>query len=346
MVTEERDWPIPAGQVWKIRADLKNHIRHFFQERDYLEVDTPALVSCPGTEAHLEYFSTDWRDYQGNSRKLWLRSSPELHMKQVLAQGPGRIFQFATSFRNKGELSPWHHPEFCMLEWYQAGIEFDDYISQSLSLIREAWEGIAKAHPDVVRGIFPAGVLRMSVAEAFREFAGVELTDRDPGLAKKGREKGCYSLTGEEDFETAFFKILLDKVEPGLKNLEAVVLYGYPPSQAALARVADGKARRFEIYWRGVELCNGFHELQDPALNQERIREANFVRKQEGRDVPDEDRDFYLALEKGIPDCCGNALGFDRLLTLILGRDNIGSVLPLRGNLPWRDYSHESGTLQ
>ena len=332
--------------VWTLRAALKKAVRSFFEQQKYLEVDTPVLVTSPGTEAHLDYFATKWQDHSGQDYDLWLRSSPELHMKQVLAQGPERIFQFATSFRNRGELSPWHHPEFCMLEWYHADISYHDYIHQTQELIHWCFQRIKDEFPDLKLSDFPGDFQKLTVTQAFRQFAGVDLQDLDPDLAQKSKKAGVISINGSEDFETAFFKILLEKVEPALETMGAVVLCQYPPSQAALSVVEGGEACRFEFYWNGVELCNGFKELVCPQANRKRIREANTIREQEGRNVPQEDHDFYLALESGIPECCGNALGLDRLLALILGRKNIASVLPLRNTWPWKEYSEESGALQ
>ena len=329
-------------QIWRLRASLKDAVRRFFRDMNYLEVETPVLVACPGTEAHLEYFASDWLDYQGQKRRLWLRSSPELHMKQILAQGADRIFQFAASFRNCGELSPWHHPEFLLLEWYHAGIGFSDFIDQTEAMIRYCYEQLKERFPDLVLGCLPERFCRMSVEEAFYEFAGIRLQDQDPELASMGKAAGINSLRGDEDFETAFFKVLLEKIEPALARQHGVVLSQYPPSQAALAVIENARASRFEFYWRGVELCNGFKELLGEKENRKRIHKALAIRAREGRKIPGEDEDFYRALSSGIPECCGNALGLDRLLALILGRDGISSVLPFRAGWPWVEYPEEA----
>ncbi len=301
----------------KARARLKAAIRSFFAQKDYLEVDTPIAVPTPGTEVHLRYFATAWVDHSGKPHPLYLRSSPELHMKKLLAFGADRIFQLAPCFRNWGETSDWHRPEFTMLEWYEKGLSFTALIDQTESLIRycnEIMGGQLK---------LPAQIERISVAEAFERWVGIQLIDHDKDLAAKGIACGAISLRDDDDFETAFFKLLLERVEPGLSELGAAILYDYPESQAALATVRDGVAKRFEIYIGRVELCNGFEELLDADANASRIRESHRRRSELGYEVPAEDESFYAALRKGIPPCSGNALGFDRLLALLHGRDKL-----------------------
>lgn len=308
------------------RAELKAALREFFGARGGLEIDTPIVVPAPGTEAYLRYFPTAWKDARGKDRALFLRSSPELHMKQAMAEGARQVFQLAPCFRSGGELAAWHHPEFTMLEWYERDIGYGQFIGQTEALLRHSLDRM-KA---VARLRLPTPVPRLTVAEAFHQFAGIRLVDGDPDLAKQAKSLGCPSVRGNEDFETAFFKVLLDKVEPGIKALGSAVLMDYPPSQAALAIVENGVARRFEFYVNGVELSNGFQELLDPATNRRRIEDANAKRRALGFEVPGADPAFHAALAKGLPPCCGNALGFDRWLALILGEASLDAVVPFR----------------
>jgi lysyl-tRNA synthetase class 2 len=328
--------PVRGGDplMWELRSALRSAVRAFFERRGYLEVDTPVLVACPGVEVHLGYFSTEWVDAAGRGHTLFLRSSPELHMKRALALGPARIFQIATCFRNGGELTPWHHPEFTMLEWYEAGVGFEAFMDQTEELLRFTREELALGRPGSVTLNLPARFQRLSVEEAFREFGGIALVDRDPGLARRARELGIPSVGENDDFETAYFKVLMEKVEPGLEGLGGAVLYDYPASQAVLAKVEGGKAKRFEFYLGGVELCNGFLELTDPAENRRRIEEA-YARRGElprgaGGAEPSPDEEFFTDLAAGIPPCAGNALGLDRWLALLLGLDGIARVIPFR----------------
>jgi lysyl-tRNA synthetase class 2 len=317
----------------RLRAALKHQIRLFFERRSYCEIDSPIVVTAPGTEVHLHYFKTSWQDHVGKMHPLYLRSSPELHMKQAVADGMPKIFQIAPCFRGGGELAEWHHPEFTMLEWYEAGINFEAFITLTEALLRETHDGMQEAlRHEKCKPSFtlPKKMWRYTVAEAFKEFADLTLVDSDPDLAKKARSKGIKSVREQDDFETAFFKILIERVEPKLTALGGVVLHDYPPSQAALATVQGGVAKRFEIYLERVELCNGFEELLSLKKNKERIQTANSKRHQAGLETPPEDPDFYAALAKGLPPCCGNALGFDRWLALLIGDKSLDRVIPFR----------------
>lgn len=316
----------------RLRAALKSAVREFFAGKGGLEIDTPVVVPAPGTEVHLRYFPTAWKDIRGKDHPLFLRSSPELHMKQAMTLGAKQVFQMAPCFRSGGELAAWHHPEFTMLEWYERDIGYGQFIDQTEDLLRFSLDQMKDAVTEAGGKplTLPARIERLTVAEAFHQFAGIELVDQDPGLAAEAKAKGCPSVRGNEDFETAFFKVLLDRVEPAIQRLGSVVLMNYPPSQAALAVVKGGVAHRFEFYVQGVELSNGFEELLDPALNRQRIDEANARRRAMGFEVPAEDAAFHAALARGLPACCGNALGFDRWLALILGEPTLDRVVPFR----------------
>lgn len=326
-----------------LRHKLKEAVRGFFSARSYQEVDTPVAVVCPGTEVHLQYFRTTWKTIRGTDEPLYLRSSPELHMKQLLAEGMPRIFQFATCFRNAGEFSNWHHPEFTMLEWYETDITYDDFIAQTGTLIRHCADFM---HPWIadagyIPGKIPATFKRMTVAEAFEAYAGIQLFDRDPDLAKKAGEQGVFSVQDDDDFETAFFKVLLEKIEPRLEEEQGVILCDYPPSQAALAAHESGVARRFEYYLGRTELCNGFKELLGERANRARIHAALQARAALGHELPPEDEDFYRAMARDVPPCCGNALGFDRLLAFLCGQATIAPFIPFRKAAVWQRQDHD-----
>ena len=320
-----------------LRQKLKEAVRSFFSSRAYQEVETPTLVVCPGTEVHLQYFQTAWVDHQQKSHELFLRSSPELHMKQLLAEGMHRIFQIAPCFRNSGEKSLWHHPEFNMIEWYETGIDYHAFIKLTADLIQYC----GKAMKPILEicGISPASLPttfeKITITEAFKKFAHIDLIDSDPNLAQKAVTAGVFSVNEHDDFETAFFKILIEKIEPILATKAGTVLYDYPPSQAALAAVEQGVARRFEFYVGRTELSNGFKELLGEDDNRKRIAHAMSERQKHGYSVPSQDEDFYQAMSKKIPECCGNALGFDRLLALICGFEEITTIIPFRAARVW-----------
>lgn len=320
---------------WLARNALKRAIRNFFAQKEYIEVDTPIAVTSPGMEVYLDYFETKWIDHQKTSHTVYLRSSPEIHMKQVITNDMPRVFQIATCFRNNGEISQWHHPEFTMLEWYQAHIEFHDFIDQTISLISHCQAYVLQALKMDYVDFEISSPKKITVKKAFEEFAGIELKDQDPALARIASEKKIHSVNSDDDFDTAYFKILLDKIEPQLEKMGLVVLYDFLPSHAALAKVEDGVAKRFEIYWRGVELTNGFSELIDAKENLQRFEKTNETRKTLSKQIPESDQYFFDSLKKGIPNCCGNALGFDRLLALILNKPDINSVIPFRHQMPF-----------
>lgn len=304
----------------RFRNSVYRFIRDFFNDHDYQEVETPIMVSCPGAEVYLRYFASNYLNGQGQWQQRWLRSSPELHMKQLLAQGFAQIFQIGKCFRNGGELSDWHHPEFTMFEYYTTKTDFDGFIEFTISFLQEIF---------IKHGTASLGkVNKIGVYEAFYQFAGIELIDNDPELAQKGT--GCLSLTDSDDFETAFAKIIIEVIEPRLADLGTVVLYDYPPSQAALAEIEDGVAKRFEVYVHGLELSNAFLECTDYDENLARFATISARRQDNNLSPLTTDQHFFSALKKaqGLPPCCGNALGVDRLIALLHGAKNIGTMLP------------------
>lgn len=312
-------------EVHVFRAEVYRHIRECFTCHDYIEVETPLLVRCPGAEAYLRYFSTIWSDSQGHQWNRYLRSSPELHMKQLLADKElKKIFQIGKCFRNGGEYSNWHHPEFTLLEFYETDIAFEPFMDFTSELLDELFR---------LYGNKPlAKFTRITVHEAFSYFAHLELIDEDPDLASKAQSV-CPAVNSDDDFATAFFKILLDIIEPRLREMQSVILYDYPPSQAALAQVENGVAKRFEVYLAGIEICNAFFECTDKEDNQARFVEMARIRKENRFAAIPPDPYFDTALDRGIPPCCGNAVGLDRLLALLAGADDLDAVIQFRRQL-------------
>lgn len=309
----------------QLRAQVYRFFRDHFDGRGFLELETPLLVTCPGAEPYLRYFSTLWHDSRGRRQRKFLRSSPELHMKQALSRTLPKIFQIGRCFRNGGEYSDWHHPEFTLLEWYEATSDFAAFSTGTTALLTELFHQYGKQP-------LPA-FHRLSVYEAFVEFAGITLHDNDPHLAATARSKGCHAVQADDDFHTAFFKVLLDKIEPRLQELRSVVLYDYPPSQAALARIEDGRAKRFEIYLDGVEICNAFWECVDAETNMRRFADFARLRKQHGLPAVPRDPCFAAALRRGLPPSGGAALGIDRVLALLRGERNLDAVITFRQQL-------------
>jgi lysyl-tRNA synthetase class 2 len=321
------------------RGRLVATVRSFFGERDYVEVDTPALQVSPGLEPHLQAFATELHDpIDARRERRYLHTSPEYAMKKLLAAGMPRIWQLGHVFRN-GERSPIHHPEFSMLEWYRAGASYRDLIEESIALIRACQEAAGvealawRGHTADARGEWR----ELSVAEAFGEHGGIDLlaTTPDPlapdasRLHAEARAVGVAPHPGD-DWEALFFRILLERIEPSLGVGVPTILYDYPLSMAALSRRSPNDPRlaeRYEIYACGLELANAFGELTDPAEQRARFV-VDQARKQQlyGHTYPIDD-DFLAALEHGLPECAGIALGFDRLVMLATGANDIEEVL-------------------
>jgi elongation factor P--(R)-beta-lysine ligase len=314
-------------------------VREFFATQGYVEVDTPALQVSPGIEPHLKAFATVLHDPRdGGAHPRYLQTSPEFTMKKLVAGGMSRIWQLAHAYRD-GERSATHHPEFAMLEWYRAGASYQDLMAECETLLRAAqvaaggvalrWQGRS------TDARLPWQ--RLSVAEAFARHAGIDLlsTAPDPArpdlalLAAAAGRIGIAPHPGD-DWETLFFRILLERIEPHLGIGAPTILYDYPLALAALSRRKPGDPRlaeRFELYACGLELANAFGELTDAAEQRRRFA-ADQARKQAlYAETYPIDEDFLAALDHGLPDCAGIALGFDRLVMLATGADHIEEVL-------------------
>ena len=318
-------------KLLETRAQLKMNTRKFFERRNYLEVDTPIVTRCPGAEVFLHYFDTSWTDHSGVTHARYLRSSPELHMKRLIAEGLPRVFQIGPCFRNRGEFSEWHNPEFFMLEWYQVGLSYKAMIQETEEYLRETADAMASGTAVKPSQILPEKFEQLGVYDAFKTYAHINLEDQDPDLAKRALAANVISVQPTDDFETAFFKILIEKIEPVMAALKGCILMDYPPSQASLAVVENGRASRFEYYLGRVELCNGFYELTGEKNNRDRIGEALRERARQGNSAVPEDEDFYKAMAKFTSPCAGNAVGFDRWLTLLRGHSNLNAAIVFRG---------------
>jgi lysyl-tRNA synthetase class 2 len=318
-----------------VRAKIAAAFRAFFAARDFVEVDTAALQASPGNEAHIGAFGATMADPSG-SRAVFLHTSPEFACKKLLAAGEKRLFSLGHVFRN-GERGPLHHPEFTMLEWYRAGEGLEALVADCAELLRIA-AGLAGTAELRFRdrSTDPFGPIeRISVADAFGRFAGIDLMsayegdrpDRDR-LAQAATTAGV-RVTADDTWSDIFSKVLSEKVEPSLGLGRATILDQYPACEAALARrsAADPRlAERFELYACGVELANAFGELTDPAEQRQRFEEEMDERQRIYGERFPIDEDFLAALAI-MPDASGIALGFDRLVMLATGASRIEDVL-------------------
>ncbi len=318
----------------KKRSQIIAGVRNFFADRDFLEVETPTVVSVPGTEPHLDPFITDVFDYEGRKHEAHLITSPEYAMKKLLAGGLPRIFEIARCYRN-GE--PWdgsHNPEFSMLEWYRADADYTDIMADIEQMVSEVAARITGSRTINYGGRridLSAPWPRMTVKEAMATYAGIDLDraiDDEAWFRQEVENKGC--PTGADDtFDDLFFRIFLRDVEPKLGVDKPVILCEYPRSMAALARMKEGDQRyaeRFEAYCGGMELANAFSELNDGAEQRRRLDDDLLLREQLGKHTYSVDEQFLEAVGQ-MPKAGGIALGIDRLVMLLTDASTIRDVL-------------------
>jgi lysyl-tRNA synthetase class 2 len=318
------------------RGRIAAGLRGYLAQQDFTEVEAAILQVSPGNEAHLHAFATDLRTPEGGTQRRYLHTSPEFACKKLLAAGEERIFDFARVFRNR-ERGALHHPEFTMLEWYRANEPYDVLIEDCMAMAAIAAEAAgSRAFVFRDRKADPfAPVKRITVAQAFAEYAGIDLlatltpdsSDRD-ALAKQAVAIGI-NVVSNDTWSDIFSRVLVAKVEPQLGIGQITVLDEYPSVEAALARRKPSDPRvaeRFELYACGVELANAFGELTD-AAEQRRRFELEMAEKQRvyGERYPI-DEDFLFALMH-MPPASGIALGFDRLVMLATGASRIEQVI-------------------
>ncbi len=317
-----RTWqPQATLEVLRLRAVLLGRVRHFFAVRGLLEVETPMLSAAATPAPALHSFDVRYNGPDGPaSRQLFLHTSPEYPMKRLLAAGSGSIYQLCRVFRD-GEAGARHNPEFTLLEWYRVGFDLAALMDEVEALLRSVLAG--------VRDLPPAR--RLSYRDLFQAYAGVDgLTADIDALRACLEQHGHRSPAGmgSADLDAWRDLLLTHVIEPQLQGL--VFVTDYPASQAALARIQPGQpavAARFECYLDGVEIANGFHELADAAEQQRRFERENRERSAQGLAAMPLDIALLEALAAGLPDCCGVALGFDRLVMRALDVEHIEQVL-------------------
>ncbi len=289
-------------------------VRSFFFDREVLEVDTPMLSHTAPIDTHIEVMSINFP----SGEKGYLHTSPEYAMKRLLAQQCGDIYQLSHVFRAE-EAGRLHNPEFTMIEWYRIGVSLQSLIDETLDLIR------------LFLGDIPVHVY--SYLEAFRKFVGIDYRTATAQDLKAIAEKNHLPLASDSitwNKDTFLHFLMAFLIEPNFAGLN--IICDFPSTQAALAKTCQKGdefiAERFEIYFNGIELANGFHELTDPIEQRARFVKANLERQKLGKEVLPLDEHFLAALEQGLPDSCGVAVGFDRLLMLMLKKESLSEILP------------------
>lgn len=305
--------PVATPDMLRLRARLLSRLRAFFESHDFLEVETPLASADTTVERHIEPIPVTI-----HGRSLWLQTSPEFAMKRLLTSGVPALYQVTRAFRDQ-ELGARHNPEFTIVEWYRTG----DTMEQAIEFLSQLCQHVlATEEPRL-----------LSYREAFEQYL-----DLDPFAVKDRvllQRIAALDINAPDDWRSmdkdSWLNLLLaDFVEPHLGFDGPTILYDYPASQAALAQVRPGPppvAERFELYIEGIELANGYHELLDPAELQRRSELANQERQRDGKRPLPVKSQLLEAMEAGLPDCCGVALGFDRLVMVAAGVDQIQQVL-------------------
>jgi lysyl-tRNA synthetase class 2 len=309
------DWrPTAKRSMLEHRAALLASARNFFMDRGVLEVDTPIVVNAPVTDIHIHSARVEFAD---DPRRFFLHTSPEYAMKRLLAAGSGDIYQICHVVRGL-ERGRQHNAEFTLVEWYRSGFSLDRLMSEVDTLVRHLLGDIA----------FTMSSERLTYREAFlRELHLDPFTATLTQLSDAARTTGFAESAQRDELLDLLMGAL---VGPRLGRNALTFIHGYPASQAALARLSPDDPRtalRFELYCKGVELANGFQELASAAEQRARFERDNEERQRLGMPAYEIDGRLLAALQAGLPECAGVALGFDRTLMLAAGADHIDEVL-------------------
>jgi lysyl-tRNA synthetase class 2 len=297
----------------KLRASVLKKIRSFLEERGIMEVETPLLGTTSSVDLHMEPFGL-----KTGGKEFYLETSPEFAMKRLLSMGSGSIYQITRAFRSQ-EQGRLHNPEFTMVEWYRVGFDHHKLMDE----VGELVESVLNCGP----------VKKITYTEVMKEAAGfnpLEMSAPAIRMVIDGLGLNSPPALDLTDTDECLDFIFTVRVQPYLKEQGPVFVYDYPPSQAALAKLdpESGVAHRFELFVKGIELCNGYYELTDAEEQLQRFRDIN--RKRLSRKKPElpVDQHFIKALDKGLPECSGVALGFDRLVMLAAGEDGLSGIMP------------------
>jgi lysyl-tRNA synthetase class 2 len=318
----------------KARQGVMASVRGFFDAAGFDAVETPILQVCPVMDAHIRAFGTDLRGVDGAvSRRMYLHTSPEFAMKKLMVAGVEKLYQICPVFRN-AEGSPRHSPEFTILEWYRAKADYTDIMSDCEDLLRHVARALNISiyrFKDHVCDPFAAWE-RLSVADAFQTYAGIDLSAvLEDTESFRSHVRGIGLRAADDDgWDDLFFRVMDAKIEPHLGMGRPTILHDYPVSMASLSRrkASDPRyAERFELYVCGIELANAFSELTDSAEQRTRFQmEMDIKERLYGERYP-VDEDFIQALEQGLPESGGIALGLDRLVMLATAASDIDQVL-------------------
>jgi len=309
----------PQLAALKLRARLYKTIRDFFAARNVLEVETPILSLAGNTDPNIESFQTEFSGpLTAGTRLRWLRTSPEFPLKRLLAAGIGDCYELGRVFRN-GEAGRRHNPEFTMLEWYRLGFDHRRLMLEVTELIGHALALVGKK----------ASVIERRYGEFFQQELGLDAHHASPQELRQPLLEfriDPHGLTRDDWLDL----LLTHLLQPRLPHDQLLLLYDYPASQCALAKIRDGGvpvAERFEVYLGRHEVANGYHELTDAREQRARFERDNARRIARGDNAIPLDENLLAALDAGLPECAGVALGVERLLMTMSDTDDIRDVL-------------------
>lgn len=334
-----KNWQNMKGNlpVWQNRIKtmntIKNVIRNYFNQKDYLEVYTPIVVAKSGMEPYLTPFKTQVYDVKKQKYNGYLITSPEYSMKKLLAGGLKKIYQITPCFRNNEDFGHSHNPEFEMLEWYKSPGDYRDIMKEMAELLQKiSMKLFSKLEFEYQGKIIDLNKVEyITVAEAMKKYANVDLeVNWELSAIKKTVQDKGYDIGNLEEWDDYFFIIFLNEVEPKLGQGKLTFLYDYPCSMAALAKKKSNNekyAERFEAYIAGLELANGFSELLDAVEQLKRFKEEQKLRQKLGKEKLEIDADLIKALSENISPTGGVALGLSRLQMLFLDLDDLNDVL-------------------
>lgn len=319
VMSETANWQ-PSAPIVNLlkRADIIKKIRQFFTDRGVLEVDTPCMSQATVTDVHLSTFETRFLfPAPEKGLPLYMMPSPEYHMKRLLAAGSGPIYQMGRCFRNE-ENGRYHNPEFTLLEWYRPHYDMYRLMDEVDDLLQQILECDSAQ--------------RLSYQQAFLKHLNMDPLSADENQMKEAAGSlNLADITDHQKDRDGFLQLLFTEgVEPHIGRDKPAFIYHFPASQAALATISNEDyrvAERFEVYFKGVELANGFHELTDSVEQQQRFEQDNRRRAALGLPERSIDERFIAALQHGLPPCSGVALGIDRLVMLSVNAENLSEVM-------------------
>ena len=316
------DWqPVCSVGLLRLRAAILAEVRDFFSSRKVLEVETPLLSHHVGTDPNLSFFDCQF-EFTSKPSQLFLQTSPEFAMKRLLASGSGSIFQICKAFRN-GELGRYHNPEFTLLEWYRVGFDLDDLMTEIVQLMELLLRDRVKINK----------VLKINYRDIFFQYTGLDALDFSLNSYRACAEKlnlpDAAGLCGEDHPQWLDY-LFSEVVQTAMQQDCLYLIYNYPACLPSLARHCVSEpalVERVELFFAGIELGNGYFELTDVEIQEQRFDQEIRFRDVHGLPPVAKDRRLLAALQSGLPDCSGMAIGLDRLLMLASGQKSIAQTL-------------------